>query len=428
MVSSSVGALTDDSSKQHVVIVDAYAPTRRLAPRFRAAGYTCVRVRSTSTVPRIYEGPFDVSDFEADIVHGGSIEATAREIGRFRPAAVVAGGETGVELADALSERLGLPTNGTSLSGARRDKYAMIEAVRAAGLRAARQLHVTHARELRDWHEQLGGRVVVKPGRSAASEGIRFCDTPQESVAAYHELLGVPNIFSESNTSIVAQEYLVGTEYIVNTVSGAGRHRVCDIWRTTRASVNGVLDLLAGLYIMPRTGPVQDGLVDYARRVLDALGIRYGPAHIEIKVTPTGPCLVEIGARIGGGDNPHYAELATGESQLGWNVYAYLEPDLFHARYDEPYRITHHVASVPMLSPYEGVLRSYPFLPQVEALPSLHEIRRAVEPGGELRRSVDDTTYPLIVNLRHEVEEFVMRDMETLRYLDGHAFYDMAAS
>lgn len=414
------------STKGYVAIVDTYAPTRRLAPLFRAAGYGCVRVQSTVDVPAIYQSSFSLDDYVANIVHSGSVEETLRELGEYRPVAVLAGGEIGVELADVLSERLGLATNGTALSAARRDKYTMIETVRAAGLHTAQQLRISCEDDLRAWHERLGGTAVVKPARSAASEGIHFCDSPEESVAAYHKLLGTTNIFSERNDSVIAQEYLLGTEYIVNTASRAGRHRVCDIWRTTRVSVNGVVDLLAGLYILPYRGAVQDQLVRYACRVLDAVGLRYGPAHIEIKMTPDGPCLIEIGARIGGGDNPYYAELATGQSQLNWGVDAYVRPDRFDSRYQDGYQIRHHFASVAMLSPYEGTLRSYPFMDVVQGLPSLCEIRTAVRPGDRLRPSIDDTTYPMVVNLRHEVEEIVMRDMETLRYLDGHAFYELS--
>ena len=47
--------------------------------------------------------------------------------------AVIPGAETGVELADRLSHRLKLRSNGEVGSFARRNKYAMGEAVRAAG-------------------------------------------------------------------------------------------------------------------------------------------------------------------------------------------------------------------------------------------------------------------------------------------------------
>ena len=48
--------------------------------------------------------------------------------------AVFAGAETGVELADQLSEAMNLRTNGTAHSEERRNKFAMGEAVRSAGI------------------------------------------------------------------------------------------------------------------------------------------------------------------------------------------------------------------------------------------------------------------------------------------------------
>jgi hypothetical protein len=53
-------------------------------------------------------------------------------------------------------------------------------------------------------------------------------------------------------------------------------------------------------------------------------------------------------------------------------------------------------------------------------------MRMLVHPGERLAPTVDDLTYPLITTLIHEVEEFVLRDAGTLRYLDGPQFYDLA--
>ena len=55
----------------------------------------------------------------------------------------MAGAETGVALADELSEHLQLRSNGTAQSEARRNKYLMGEAVRDAGIRAAKQLRAS---------------------------------------------------------------------------------------------------------------------------------------------------------------------------------------------------------------------------------------------------------------------------------------------
>ena len=68
-------------------------------------------------------------------------DETARQL-RALPwpvAAVLPGAETGVLLADQLAARLGTRGNGLAQSCARRNKFDMGEAVRAAGVRAARQ-------------------------------------------------------------------------------------------------------------------------------------------------------------------------------------------------------------------------------------------------------------------------------------------------
>ncbi|MFG2408004.1 ATP-grasp domain-containing protein [Streptomyces brevispora] len=407
-----------------IVMVDAYAGVRSLVLEFLRQGCSVVRVQSTRETPYVYiSAPYVAEDFIADITHEGDADATAKAVAAFAPVAVVSGGEIGVELADLLADRLGLPGNGTALSAARRDKHLMVETVRAAGLRAARQLFATDARELAAWHRDLGGRVVVKPPRSAGGQGVTFCDTPQESAAAFRALADADDVFSQPNNGAVAQEYLAGTEYMVNTVSRDGRHHVCDVWRTGRASRNGVLDLCDALSLIDSASRVVEPLTDYAFRVLDALGIRHGPAHLEIRMTPAGPCLVEVGARIAGGGIPAAAGLGIGESQLEWTVDAFLRPERFHERAGTPYEIRRYAAIYGMVSPVEGVLRGYEGTEEIERLESLHTLTPLVRPGQRIRRTVDDLTYPVIVTLLHELDEVVQRDLNTIRHLDGTGFY-----
>jgi biotin carboxylase len=414
------------SASRTVVMVDAYTPTRRLAPVFHRAGYQVVRVQSTPEPPLVYQGAFDLAPYAANIVHTGDLDATLDAIRGHDPVAVVAGGEIGVEFADLLGAELGLPGNGTALSVARRDKYVQIETVRAAGLRATRQLLVESADHLAAWHDEHGGRIVVKPIRSAAGDGVHFCASPRESVAAYRKILGSENIFSRRNEAVVAQEYLVGGEYVVDTVSCDGSHHVTDIWKYDKLTANGIVDLTCGVRLLPRHGAVQQALVPYAYGVLDALGIRYGAAHLEIKLTPDGPCLVEVGARMAGLDLPGFCQPALGEGQLEWIVDAYVRPERFAARAGTAYEIRKHVVSAWAVSTVEAPLRSYPMMGVIEGLESLYDIRPVVAPGGRLRRTVDDLSTPLIVNLMHPVEEVVDRDFGTFRYLDGPAFYELA--
>ncbi|WP_026057856.1 ATP-grasp domain-containing protein [Streptomyces sp. SS] len=412
-----------------IVMVDAYAAVRGLVLEFREQGCSVVRVQSTREVPFVYRSaPYVPDDFVLDLVHDGDPAATADAVAAFSPIAVISGGESGVELADLLAERLGLPGNGTALSAARRDKHLMIETLRAAGLRAARQLWATDADELAAWHRELGGRVVVKPPRSAGSQGVSFCDTPEESVAAYRSLAGADDVFSQPNRGAVAQEYLAGTEYMVNTVSRDGRHHVCDVWRTGRVSANGVVDLCDALSLIDSGSRVVRPLTEYGFQVLDALGIRHGPAHLEIRMTPDGPCLVEVGARIAGGGIPAAAGLGIGASQLDWTVDAYLRPERFHARVGTPYEVKRYAAIAGMVSPVEGVLREYRGIEEIERLEGCHALATLVKPGQEIRRTVDDLTYPVVVTLLHDLDEVVQRDLNTIRHLDGVGFYALEGS
>jgi biotin carboxylase len=408
-----------------VAIVDAYASNIRLAQEFMTAGHPVVRVQSTATVPPAHQAPFSMAGFAGNIVHDGDIGATVAALEPFRPVAVLTGGEFGIELADRLSEVMGLATNGSARSGVRRNKFLQIEAVRAAGLAGTDQVMVTGEAQLTGWHAERPGRIVLKPLRSAAGDGVHFCDTPQESVAAYRALREARNIFGIVHEGVVAQRYLSGAEYIVNTVSCAGRHQVTDVWRYSKITLGDVRDLLTGARLLPGDGDVQRRLGAYAGAVLDALGIRHGPTHLEIKLEADGPHLVEIGARICGNDVPFFAAEATGQSQLSWTVDAYLDPDRFAARHGTTYRLAKHFATAVLISPVAGTLRSYPHLDRIKAMESFFDVRLAVRPGDRLVRSVDRLTRPATVNLCHESDEVLRNDLAAVRYLDGEGFYDL---
>lgn len=90
------------------VLVDAYGAGARLAPEFRSRGLGCAHVFSSAEAQQAVR-TFRPSDYDACLVHGGDIIATAGAL-RARPiAAVVAGSLTGADLADRLAEELGVP-------------------------------------------------------------------------------------------------------------------------------------------------------------------------------------------------------------------------------------------------------------------------------------------------------------------------------
>lgn len=412
-----------------VAIVDAYSTARYFAPIFGERGYDCLHVQSAPRIPAVYAQSFCGGDFSGNCVHTGDLGETLDLLRAQHPVALIAGIESGVELADELSEALGLRTNGTAFSPARRDKFAMIETVRAAGLPAAAQTLADDRDHLLEWYRGAGaGRVVVKPVRSAGNDGVFFCDDERAVGVAFDTLVDTVGALDLRNSAVVAQEYLLGVEYYVNTVSLDGVHYVTDVHSTRHLNVNGVRDLLGGSHLLPRHGPEQDRLVDYISGVLDALGIRNGPAHSEVKLTAEGPRLVETAARICGADLPVLVGLAIGESQLEWTVDAYTDPDRFARRCKDDYAIRRHAICVNMISSRSGTLRALPAMGQLQALESYHDVLARVSVGGPIHRTVNDFTYPMRVHLLNESPAALLRDYATARWLDGEGFYDIDGS
>jgi biotin carboxylase len=412
-----------------VAIVDAYSTARYFAPIFGERGYDCLHVQSARHIPAVYARSFRGGEFIGNVVHTGDLGQTVARLRARRPVALIAGIESGVELADRLSEALGLRTNGTALSRSRRDKFAMIETVRAAGLPAAAQILAEDRDCLLQWYRGAGaGRVVVKPVRSAGNDGVFFCDDEREVGAAFDALVDTVGALDLRNSAVVAQEYLLGVEYYVNTVSLDGVHYVTDVHSTRHLNVNGVRDLLGGSHLLPRRGPEQDQLVDYVLRALDALAVRNGPAHSEVKLTAAGPRLVETAARICGADLPVLVGKAIGESQLEWTVDAYVDPERFARRCKEDYVIGRHAICVNMVAPRSGTLRGLPALARLQALESYHDVLPRVSVGGPIHRTVNDFTYPMLIHLLNESPAALLRDYATARWLDGEGFYDIESA
>ncbi|MGW4381043.1 ATP-grasp domain-containing protein [Kitasatospora sp. NPDC004531] len=405
-----------------VAVVDAFGSAYGHIDAFAAVGGEVVQVWSTPEFPAGVD-PVDERRFGRVLVHDGDVEALAGRLAALRPAAVLAGRETGVELADALAERLGLPSNGTELSAARRDKYLQIEALRACGVPVMRQTRTGEEGELRRWHEKLGQRAVVKPLRGFWGDGVSFCDSPEESVAALRRLRARGSVQGEPVEEVVAQEYLVGAEYIVNTVSSGGLHQVTDAWRTDRISANGVRDLVVAQVLLGAEEQPVAELAAYGRLVLDALGIRYGAAHLEIKLTPDGPRLVEAGARMSG--LPYYTGQLLGEGQLEWIVDAYLRPERFRARAGRAYRRRSAFAWAALVAPAGGRLVRYRALERIRELESFRDLTVLVRPGEPIAPTTYDRGYPVTLTLEHPVDAVLQRDLNTVRQWDGDGMYEI---
>lgn len=180
-----------------VVIVTPYSTGCCIAKEVKSRGYRiiCLWSAGFSETMKTHV-PLSCKDlhYDAELEEQATLEATAAlvlEEARgmsFRIVAVMCGGEAGVDLADALSERLGLLTNGTDVPN-RRDKKVQQELVKAAGLRSVRQASGRKFDQVKDFLMSEQYPVILKPVDSAGSDGVKLCRSFEEAKEHFHFLM-----------------------------------------------------------------------------------------------------------------------------------------------------------------------------------------------------------------------------------------------
>ncbi|GAA2309445.1 ATP-grasp domain-containing protein [Streptomyces hawaiiensis] len=347
------------------------------------------------------------------------LDRTAEQLRALGVRTVVAGSEFGVTLADELAERLQLPYHKHELRSARRDKYLMQQALAEAGLAHARSAVVHTEDELRallaSWASYP---MVIKPFNSAGSDGCRICSTADEALTAFRAVVGQRNLMGEINEGVLAQEFLSGSQYIVNTVSMDGRHLLAELYAERIDRIEGSPVLR---HIISRTIPDEreQELVEYTMSCLDALGLKDGPAHTEVMLTADGPRLVEVNSRLMGPYlSPDAYHCAFGYGSPHLVAERLLRPDDFHNRFDLPYGPARTLAKVFLRADRPGILTSADGLRELRRLPGFHSVARLPQVNDVLRDTQLTTGSCGTAFFVHEDAELIEHSLAVLHEME----------
>jgi len=411
------------------IVVDPYSSGRyllyELEPRM-----AIICVRSSLKLGSFFLRAYDKNkDYFSATVDHQTLQQVVDEVRAlpYNIVGVFAGSEPGVELADRLAAALAMPArNPIELIDARKDKAAMQERLRACGVSAADQIKSGILSELLGWAQQRNRwPVVAKPLGSSGSDGIFFCKSSDDIKDAHAELIGKLNPNGQHNAELALQEFLDGTEYIVDTVSHAGRHLCVAIWvYTKRKGVAWAPHAIVseGNRLLPPSGEVQDRLVDYVFQVLTAVGLQYGPCHTEVMLTSRGPILVEVNARLHGLQGPRLIGLATGTSQAAYAVDAIVDGGATFQQRFVPgfdrflFPLHKHCLQMVLISPVQGYLKA-----SIEKsihrlkLASVVEVIPSVQPGDYLNQTCDLNSASGYVLMVHQSSAQIDEDRQRIR-------------
>ncbi len=398
-------------------IVDGVSTGRELARELARLDVECAHVHTVDS----YRGGLPPAEVVAAGPYRAGFDGRApdlvAQLAAWRPDFIVAGSELGIELCDQLCDALALPAGNRAATTAwRRSKHAMHERLREVGLRSARQRKTCDRDALDEWLRGHGTYpVVIKPVDSTGSDGVSVCAGRDEALAAFDRILRQVNLLGRINQEVLAQEYLDGRQFFVNTVSWDGRHQVTDIWRHDRRPGEHGRFLFENMTLQPSDGEQELALAAYTEQVLDALGFRFGAAHCEVMWTARGPVLIEANARLMGASIAREVLVrALGMTQAQILAEACVDPSGLERRAGRRYALREHVAEASFLFTRTGMLAGFPRQDAIAALPSFHSFVGVPPLGSRVRRTDNTLGEPGYAYFVHADRRQVLEDAQTV--------------
>ncbi|MEV5161083.1 pyridoxal-phosphate dependent enzyme [Streptomyces sp. NPDC053728] len=217
----------------------------------------------------------------------------------------------------ALARALGRPGHATGTAELCRDKSLTRVALGAAGVPQPVHVVVDSADAVAAAVARVGLPCVVKPADGSGSQDVRWCaDAASARAQAACILAAAENIRGQARAGrALVEEFVDAPEYSVEMFCADGQAVCLGVTRRTTTALPHFVEtghfFPAGL-----PGKAEAELAGCARQALKAIGFELGPAHIEIRLTPQGPVVIEINGRLAGGMIPELVRAATGVDLL----------------------------------------------------------------------------------------------------------------
>jgi D-alanine-D-alanine ligase-like ATP-grasp enzyme len=403
--------------------------TYRTVAFVEAARRLGVDVTVASEQPSTFERANPTGLVTLDFADPTHAAAQARAFARAHPVhGVVAVDDDTAVVAAAIAQELGLRGNPVAAARAARDKHQQRQLLAAAGVPVPRFELLTIAAD----PERVAGRAaypcVLKPLRLSASRGVVRADTPAEFVAAFERIKKIleqagcemrdaegagqhaSHIPHPASRSLLVEAFVPGREVAVEGLVTRGSLQVLTIFDKP--------DPLDGpffeetIYVTPSrlARMAQQEIAACAQAAVDALGLREGPIHAEIRHNDRGAWLIELAARpIGGrcsGALRFESRDAGGETRE-----ASLEEIVIRHALDmelpklERERQASGVMMIPV--PGAGVLRDVRGVGEARAVPLVEEVVITMHPGQKLVPWPEGSRYPGFIFARGGTSEAV---------------------
>lgn len=237
----------------------------------------------------------------------GDPEGGAEKIASFAHqtpvSAILAVDDSGTLLASHANQILGLPHNDPAAALAARNKYVMRTMLQAGNVPVPHFIRVPSESNPAEIATTIEYPVVVKPLLLSGSRGVIRANNPDEFLVAVARLRALLRRMGGKgdHQAFLIEEYLSGEEVALEGLLIEGKLEVLAIFDKP--------DPLEGpffeetIYTAPsrHSAELQQAFADCVEQSAQALGLRTGPVHAEMRFNERGVWLIEIAGRSIGG-------------------------------------------------------------------------------------------------------------------------------
>jgi len=249
-----------------------------------------------------------------DLINAVSYTARTRPIDR-----VVALDEFDMENVAALREHLRLPGMGLTTIRYFRDKLAMRERAREAGISVPEFIHVLNFDALKDFMARVAPPWLLKPRSQASGIGMKKIEGPGD-------LWGWLDQLGDKQSNYLLEKFVPGEVFHVDSITSERKV----VFAEAHAYGKPPLDVShhGGIFTtrtLPRASAEAEALKKVNRELIEGLGLVRGVTHAEfLRAGQDGKFyFIEIAARVGGAYIADVIEAATGINL--WREWAHIE-------------------------------------------------------------------------------------------------------
>ena len=195
-----------------------------------------------------------------------------------------------------VAERLSLHCLNIESTNLFKNKYLMREFCHKHGIPSPQYRRCTNVEESIDFFNKVQKKCIIKPLDSSASRGVFSVNNTDDIITHFEECISAS---SASNSGIIIEEYVTGTEFTIDGIMLPDGHRCLAISEKKHYAYNEnvacqlLFDNQNEKFNYTELRRINDQLVDMT-------GIPFGLTHAEYKYSDGKFYLIEIQARGGG--------------------------------------------------------------------------------------------------------------------------------